>query len=167
MTNMDPLAPLARAAAALALPGQPDALFAALQHGTAHAIGHRLFTVMRHDATAGRNRRAHSSDQAAYPVSGYKPVTWDHPWTRRVLVDGTPWIGANPADIAWAYPDHGKIAAMGLTTAMNLPVRWDGRTLGTVNLLRETTPFTEADAALGMVFAALAVPALLATDAAG
>ncbi|BDG71187.1 GAF domain-containing protein [Roseomonas fluvialis] len=166
MTRIEPLPALASAATTLSLPGQPSALFAALQDGTAAAIGHRLFTVMRHDAEAGRNRRAHSSDPAAYPVSGYKPVTWDHPWTRRVLVDGTPWIGAGPADIAWAYPDHEKIAAMGLTTAMNLPVRWNGRTLGTVNLLRATTPFTEADVAIGVIFAALAVPALLTIDAA-
>ncbi|WP_198369269.1 GAF domain-containing protein [Roseomonas rosulenta] len=166
MTSTDTVSTLTSAAAALALPDQPGALFAALEQATYRAIGHRLFTVMRHDAAAGRNRRAHSSDPAAYPVSGYKPVNWDHPWTRRVLVEGTPWIGAGPADIAWAYPDHEKIAAMGLTTAMNLPVRWAGRTLGTVNLLRTATPFTEADATIGTVFASLAVPALLAIDAA-
>lgn len=166
MTGTELLPALARAAAALALPDQPSASFAALQAATGATIGHRLFTIMRHDAAAGRNRRAHSSDPAAYPVSGFKPVNWDHPWTRRVLVEGTAWIGAGSADIAWAYPDHEKIAAMGLTTAMNLPVRWAGRTLGTVNLLCAESPFTEADAAIGMVFAALAVPALLAPDAA-
>jgi hypothetical protein len=80
-------------------------------------------------------------------------------------VDGNHWVGAGPADIAWAYPDHEKIAALGLTTAMNLPVRWAGRTLGTVNMLRSTDPFTDADSAIGMVFAALAVPALLLPDA--
>jgi hypothetical protein len=159
-------AALRAAAAALALPDQPAALFEALQSATGVAIGHRLFTVMRHDSAAGRNRRAHSSDPAAYPVSGFKPVDWDHPWTRCVLVAGTAWIGAGADEIAWAYPDHEKIAAMGLTTAMNLPVRWAGRTLGTVNLLRDGVPFAEADAAIGMVFASLAVPALLANDAA-
>ncbi len=164
MTSLDMLPALARAAAALALPDQPGAVFAVLQAATQDAIGHRLFTIMRHVAAAGRNRRVHSSDPAAYPVSGYKPVNWEHPWTQRVLVGGTPWIGAGPADIAWAYPDHEKIAAMGLTTAMNLPVRWNGRMLGTVNLLRDGAPFTEADAATGAIFASLAVPALLAAD---
>jgi hypothetical protein len=166
MSLTDPLMALSRVAAASALPEQPQALFAALQSATAAAIGHRLFTIMRHDAAAGRNRRAHSSDPAAYPVSGFKPVSWDHPWTRHVLVEGKAWIGAGPADIAWAYPDHEKIAALGLSTAMNLPVRWAGRTLGTVNLLRDAHPFTEADAALGTLFAAHAVPALLLPDAA-
>lgn len=166
MTRTEPLPALACAAAALALPGQPAAIFAALEEAMGQAIGHRLFTVMRHEAAAGRNRRAHTSDASAYPVSGFKPVNWDHPWTRRVLVEGSAWIGSGPADIAWAYPDHEKIAAMGLSGAMNLPVRWNGRMLGTVNLLHDAGHFTAADAALGMVFAALAVPALLGPDAA-
>ena len=161
----NPVPHLRTAAAALAAPGPPDVRFAVLQAEMAQAIGHLLFTVMRHDSATGRNRRAHTSDPAAYPVSGYKSVSWDHPWTRRVLVEGCPWIGRDAADIAWAYPDHEKIAAMGLGSAMNLPVRWDGRTLGTVNLLHDAGYFTDADAELGMIFAALAVPALLGMDA--
>ncbi len=139
--------------------------FAALQQAMAQAIGHRLFTVMRHDPVAGRNRRAYSSDPEAYPVSGFKPVSWDHPWTRRVLVDGQAWIGRDAGDIAWAYPDHEKIAGMGLASAMNLPVRWNGLTLGTVNLLHGPAHFQERDADVGAVFAAMAAPALLAIDA--
>lgn len=165
MNRPDPLPPLRQAAATLAAPGQPDAVFAALQQAMGEAIGHRLFTIMRHDPVAGRNRRAYSSDPAAYPVSGFKPVNWDHPWTRRVLVEGQAWIGRDAGDIAWAYPDHEKIAGMGLASAMNLPVRWNGQMLGTVNLLHGPAHFTEADAATGAVFAALAVPALLAVEA--
>jgi hypothetical protein len=164
MTRSDPLPALRQAATALAATGQPETFFMALQQAMADAIGHRLFTVMRHDPAAGRNRRAYTSDPAAYPISGFKPVNWDHPWTRRVLVDGQAWIGHNAGDIAWAYPDHEKIAGMGLASAMNLPVRWNGRTLGTVNLLHDAAHFTEADGVTGMVFAALAVPALLAVD---
>lgn len=165
MTRPEPMPSLRNAAAALAAAGQPEIFFAALQQAMADAIGHRLFTVMRHDPVAGRNRRAYSSDADAYPVSGFKPVTWDHPWTRRVLVEGQAWIGRDAGDIAWAYPDHEKIAGMGLASAMNLPVRWNGRTLGTVNLLHDAAYFTEGDAAVGSVFAALAVSALLAIDA--
>lgn len=164
MTRPDPLAALRRAAAAAAVPGQPEALFGALEAAMQEAVGHRLFTIMRHDPAAGRNRRVHTSDAAAYPVSGDKPVDRDHPWTRRLLVEGRAWIGRDAADIVWAYPDHGKILAMGLGSAMNLPVRWNGRTLGAVNLLHGAGHFTEADAALGTVFAALAVPALLGMD---
>jgi hypothetical protein len=165
MTRSDPIPALHAVAEALAAQGQPSTAFMALERATMAAIGHRLFTIMRHDPVAGRNRRAYSSDPVAYPVSGYKAVNWDHPWTRRVLVDGRAWIGRDAAEIAWAYPDYEKIVGMGLASAMNLPVRWGGRTLGTVNLLHDAAHFTEADAAAGALFAALAVPALLAVDA--
>jgi len=166
MMRPDPVAALRATATAVAAADQPTTFFAALQGAMAEAIGHRLFTVMRHDPDAGRNRRVHSSDPAAYPTSGFKPVDWNHPWARRLLMKGQPWIGFDAADIAWAFPDHEKIAGMGLASAMNLPVRWNGRTLGTVNLLHEAGHFSEVDAALGSVFAALAVPALMAVDVA-
>lgn len=165
MTRPDPLPPLRDAARAIAGAAAVEEGFAALQAATATAIGHRLFTVMRHDAAAGRNRRAFSSDPAAYPVSGFKPVTWDHPWTRLVLVQGQAWIGRDGADIAWAYPDHAKIAVMGLASAINLPVRHAGRVLGTINLLHGPGHFTEGDADVGLIFAGLAVPLLLGMDA--
>lgn len=164
MTSSDLVAILRPIAAAQAAAGQPEALFRALQQAMADAIGHRLFTVMKHDPVAGRNRRAFSSDPVSYPVSGYKTVAWDHPWTRRVLVEAQPWIGRDAADIAWAYPDHEKIAALGLESAMNLPVRWAGRTLGTVNLLHGAGHYTEAHAELGLVLATFAAPALLTLD---
>jgi GAF domain-containing protein len=164
MTPPDPLGALGKAAAALALNPQPDQALPAFEAAMQEAIGHRLFTVMRHDAARGRNRRVYSSDTGAYPVAGSKPVSWDHPWTQRVLVAGEPWIGREAADIAWAYPDHAQIAAMGLASAMNLPVRWDGRTLGTINLLHGAGHFAAADARVGLLFAGLAVPLLLSVD---
>jgi len=164
MIRPDPLPALRRVAATFAQASQPQRVLATLQAAMGDAIGHRLFTVMRHDAARGRNRRVHSSDPDAYPVSGFKPVAWEHPWTQRVLVAGEAWIGRDAADIAWAYPDHDKIATMGLHSAMNLPVRWNGTTLGTINLLHGAGHFTAADSELGLLFAALAVPALLGVD---
>ena len=45
--------------------------------------------------------------------------------------------------------------------ALTLPVRWQGRTLGVLSLLHEAGWYGEDDKATGMLFAALAVPALL------
>jgi hypothetical protein len=166
MPRPDPLPCLAEVAACLATDAAPAAVFAVIEAVMSRAIGHRLFTVMRHDPVAGRNRRVHTSDPVAYPVSGFKPVTLDHPWARRLLLEGRPWIGRDARDIAWAFPDHARIAAMGLESAMNLPVRLGGRTLGAINLLHEAGHYTETDSEVGMLFAALAVPALLGMDGA-
>lgn len=165
MTRTDPHSHLARVVAAQAGADQPGRLFAALEVAMGEAIGHRLFTIMRHDAGASRNRRVHSSNPAAYPVSGYKPVNWEHPWAKRLLLEGRHWIGRDAGDIAWAYPDHEKIVSLGLESAMNLPVRWAGRILGTVNLLHGAGHYDEALAQCGLIFAALAAPALLSMDA--
>lgn len=162
MTGTDPAPHLAAVAAAMALPDQPGASFAALEAALGASIGHGLFSIMRHVPEEGWNARVHSN-LPAWPIGGRKAINWDHPWAERILRRGEVWIGHGAEDIRWAYPDHALIASHGLTEAMNLPVRWQGRTLGALNLLRAgPAPFTEADAALGRVFAALAVPALLA-----
>jgi GAF domain-containing protein len=154
---------LAAVAEALAAPDQPRASFDALEAALGAVIGHRLFTVMRH-AAAGWNARVYSSMPGAWPVGGRKPVR-EHPWTDRVLRRGEPWTGSGEAAMRWAYPDHELIAAHGLGAALNLPVRWHGRTLGALNLLHEAGWFTPADAEAGRPFAALAVPALLLAGA--
>jgi GAF domain-containing protein len=158
----DPVPHLAAVAAALAEPDQPAASFTALEAALGATIGHRLFSVMRHAPEEGWNARVHSSLPEAWPVGGRKPIRWDHPWAEQVLWRGEAWIGRGAAEMRWAYPDHDLIAAHGMTEAMNLPVRWRGRTLGALNLLRPgPRGFAAEDAALGRAFAALAVPALL------
>lgn len=161
MTRADPGPHLAAVAAALAAPDQPRASFEALEAALGAVVGHRLFTIMRHDAAEGWNARVHSSVPGAWPVGGRKPVVREHPWTERVLRRGEPWMGSGERAMRWAYPDHALIAAHGLGAALNLPVRWRGRTLGALNLLHEAGWFAPADAEAGRPFAALAVPALL------
>jgi hypothetical protein len=161
MTRPDPLPHLTAVAATLAAPDQPAASFTALERELEAALGHQLFTIMLHDATAGWNARIHSNRPAAYPPGGRKPLT-EHPWMQRVLGAGEPWIGRDAGDIRWAFPDHALILSLGCESALNLPVRWQGRTLGTLNLLHRAGWYGEADAATGRIFAALAVPALLA-----
>ncbi len=159
-TDRDPS--LTRVVDALASCADASAFFAQLEPAMAEAIGHRLFTVMHHDAAAGRNRRVFSSDPVNYPVSGFKAVDWNHPWTKHVIVDGQAWLGGTPTDIAWAYPDHEKITSLGLGSAMNFPLRFAGRTLGSVNLLDVPGRYVQSDCDRGRIIAALAIPWLLA-----
>ncbi|MBF8288327.1 MAG: histidine kinase, partial [Candidatus Rokubacteria bacterium] len=57
--------------------------------------------------------------------------------------------------------DHALILSLGCASVLNLPVVWDGRTLGTINLLHEAGFYDEGDVPVGQIFAALAAPALL------
>ena len=49
------------------------------------------------------------------------------------------------------------ILSLGCESVLNLPVAFDGRVLGTVNLLHEAGWYDERDLALGLAFAALAI----------
>jgi hypothetical protein len=164
MTRPDPLPHLAALAAALAEPGQPGQGFAALQAALDALIGHRLFTILLHDAAAGCNARVHSSQPEAYPLGGRKPLA-DTPWTRHVMHLGQPWIGRDKAAIAANFRDHAVLHALGCDSILNLPVRWGGATIGTLNLSHAAGWYAEADIVVGQLVSGLARPVLLAAQA--
>ena len=156
---LDPLVHLHAIAAAAAAEDQPAALFAAIERATAALIGHRLFTVMRYHADTAESERVWSNQPSAYPVRGRKPVV-DSAWTRRIFAERRPYIGRDAADIRAVFPDHELIASLGCASVLNLPVVWAGQVLGTINLLHEMGWYREAQVPLGLICAALAVPAL-------
>lgn len=160
MQRPAPLPILARLVQALRDTGQPEAGFRALEAGLGEAIGHRLFTILLHEPEAGFNTRIHSSNPAQYPTGGRKPVN-TLPWTTHLFHEGRVFIGHTAEEMAAIYPDHALLHSLGCDSILNLPVRFGGRTLGTVNLMNAERYFTEADAATGALFAALAAPGLL------
>jgi len=160
MTRPDPAPHLAAVAAAMAQPGQPASLFAALDTAMGAAIGHKLFTVLVVHPGAGESQRYYSNMPDAYPVGGRKPINPTH-WFRRVLDEGEPYIGRTYADIRDVFFDHELIRSLGCESVLNVPVRWDGASLGTINLLHEAGWYGEADVAAAKHFAALAVPGLM------
>ena len=159
----DPAPHLAAVAAVATLPGQPQPLFAALDAALGAVLGHRLFTLMRLHERTGESERIYTTAPDAYPVGGRKPLN-PTGWSEQVLRRGQPYLGRTPADVQAVFSDHALIAALGCGSVLNLPVVWDGRVLGTVNLLHEAGWYDAGDAALGLVFAALAVPGYLATE---
>lgn len=154
----DPLPHLSAVAAASAGGGQPEATFRALDRSLAAAVGHTLFTVLlRHPR---ESERFYTNQPAAYPVGGRKPIVAS-PWTEQLFGRREPYIGRSAADIRAVFFDHELIASLGCESVLNLPVAWDGRVLGTINLLHEAGWYDEADVPVGLAFAALAVPAYL------
>ena len=148
-------------AAALAARGQPQAGLAALEVALAASVGHRLFTVLVLDEARGVSRRFHSSRPDAYPVSGEKPIRRDSEFYSMVVERGLPRFCRNRDDIVRAFPDHELILALGCESAVNLPVRWNGRTLGALNLLDAAGHYTEGQLPVLSFFAALAIAPVL------
>jgi GAF domain-containing protein len=148
-------------AAALEQPGQPQALFTTANAVCRALVGHRLFTLLLYDEAAGEVARVYTSHPQEYPVSGRKAVR-DTPWGRHVIHGRQPYLGRTAADIRWAFADHALIASLGCGAVINLPVAYDGRLLGTINLLDVEGAYEERHVELVRPLAAFLVPGFLA-----
>ena len=158
--RVDPLPHLEAVARAITETGQPEPAFRALERAMGAVIGHKLFTVLLHYPHARESERRYTNQPGAYPVGGRKPVTASA-WTERLFVERRPYIGASAEDIRTVFFDHELILSLGCASVLNVPVVWDGRTLGTINLLHEAGWYNESDVPMAQAFAALAAPALL------
>ena len=61
-----------------------------------------------------------------------------------------------------AFADYELIFSLGIGAIMNVPVRFMGGSLGTMNICSEAGWFSDADRAPGRLLATLLVPPLLA-----
>lgn len=142
----------------LAEPGQPHAIYRAMEAATQALVGHRLFTLLSVD---GQDvARVWSSDLGAYPVSGRKTMGAT-PWGRQVLTEKRAFLGRDMAAIRWAFYDHELIASLGCGSAINIPVVYDGAAIGTINLLDAEFAYREEHVDLVQPLAAALIPAFL------
>ncbi len=146
--------------ASYAAPDQPMTTFQAVDAALKHICGHILFTVLISHHATKESERFYTNIPDAYPVGGKKPIT-DHPLMKKLLGEGTHYIGYTAADIEWAFFDHALIHSLGCESVINMPVRWQGRTIGTLNLLDRANAYNE-DMIPGVKrIAQLALPAML------
>lgn len=108
--------------------------------------GYKLFTLTVTHPDGSHVVRLFSSAEGSYGTSGTKPIEKEGGWYERVLVQQKPFLGYTIEDVKDYFPDHEKIAAMGLGATLNLPVVASGKVIGTVNLLDADHAYTEADA---------------------
>jgi hypothetical protein len=136
--------------------GPTDAVFKAVEKGTAEIVGHKLFTLLYVAPNGRRVRRMYSNMPQEYPVGGYKEIG-ETAWRTEILGQNKPWVGYEKKDIQWAFFDHELIVSLGCESAMSIPVLYNGRLLGTMNLLDAAGHYTESDPAKCEPFAALLV----------
>jgi hypothetical protein len=140
--------------------GQPNALLGKLDRALEEAVGHKLFTVLVLNEEVGQNQRYYSNQPKAYPVGGSKPIDRSSALYRDVIIAGKPRICYDYEDIKRAFFDHELIRSLGCESAVNYPVRWNGKTIGTLNLLHQAGWYNEHNVAAISPLAALSVPAL-------
>ncbi|WP_426955614.1 GAF domain-containing protein [Muricoccus radiodurans] len=150
-------------AEALAAPDQPASCFAALDKALQDEVGHRFLTVLVYRWKEGVAERLYSSRPTLYPARGRKAFS-DAPTQRRVAETREPYIGRDAADIRRDFPDHEKIFALDCESILNMPVVWQGRGLGQVNLLHAANHYGPAQIPVVRVLAQMCIPVLLAAD---
>jgi hypothetical protein len=155
----DALAHLDAVASAAAASDQPRSTFAALERAMGATIGHRLFTILLFHPSTGESERCWTNQPAAYPVGGRKPLN-PTPWTQHVLRELKPHICRNYEEVRGIFFDHELIRSLGCESMLNVPVAFDGKPLGTINLSHQERWYDERHVPLGRVFAQLAAPAL-------
>lgn len=138
--------------------GQPQPLYRAIDAALGQIVGHTLFTMMVLARDGVKVRRVYSSRPDVYPVGGFKTHR-QTPWGRQVLGEGRPYIGRNADDIRWGFADAELIFSLGCESIVNIPVKWDGRVLGALNLLERAGFYDESHIKRIRPFAALLVPA--------
>ena len=157
----DPTPYFIAAAQGVAQGGQPGASLAALDAALAGAVGHKLFTVLAVNLERRETQRYYTNMPEAYPVGGTKPILQDNAGMMAVINEGTCRINHDYAALKVAFFDHELIRSLGCESSVNIPVRWNGQTLGMLNILHESGYYSAADVPVLRVFGALAVPALL------
>jgi len=144
-------------AAALTGVGQPEAGFRALEAALRDEFDLIAITIMRHDGAF--NRRVYSSVPDAYPLGGAKPMR-NINWMRRVKA-GLPNIANGEDAIRQDFTDHAVIRGLGCGSLLNLPVYWDGRLLGVLNLLGGDRGYDVVQAGRAMLYVPFAIPGLM------
>jgi len=141
----------------------PDEPYRAVEQLAQRLFGHRLFTVMRHIEQSAEVERVYSNNVKAYPVGGRKQKMGT-PWGKKVLDRGEVFIAANRDELRRAFADHELIFSLGITSIMNVPITYDGRTLATMNISGEAGQYGDADIPSAQALAALLTPVLLAGE---
>jgi transcriptional regulator with GAF, ATPase, and Fis domain len=162
MSTHDSLSEITRA---FAEPDQPHAVFRAVDRALLQGVSYKLFTILMYDKAVTESIRVYSNLSQDYPLGGRKKII-SQDWADQVIHRGVPFIGNTSDDLRRVFSDHALIQALGCESVLNLPVRWNGRTVGTLNLLHERAWYRNADVPALTALAQLAVPGLMLLESA-
>lgn len=155
------LADLVHLSRAIRQPAQPAAIFHDVHEVASATIGMKLFTIMAYDAEREEVERLYSNMPDVYPNGGRKKKSGT-PWAKHILADLKPFRAATPHDLREAFDDHAVMTSMGLGSILNIPIAFDGRCVGTMNLTHVEGWYTAAHEEMGVLLGAFLAPALIA-----
>ena len=135
--------------------------FAALDLVLRRYPGHKLFTVLEIDWDRGENQRVYTSDPLGYPCGGVKRLLPDSEFFKRVVVEGTARLCPDREACRRAFPDYALIESLGCESAINVPIRSQDSTIGSLNLLHQSGWYEPGMSSFLEPLAAMAATVLL------
>jgi GAF domain-containing protein len=150
-------------ARAIRVADRPSHIYRAVEKLSGEVIGHRLFTIMRVRRGDSEIERVHTSQPAIYPLGGRKKKA-NTAWAAHVLRDMQIFRASCPDEIRAAFDDHQTILELGIGSILNIPIVFQGRCLGTMNLCHQSGWYRLEDESDCALLASFLVPALLAIE---
>lgn len=154
------IASLAAHARALGLARDRQAQWGAISVLLEKAFGHKLFTALLYLEEQRLMKRLHTSDESISPLGGFK-ATGNGPWSRLVLEEGQFYVASNEDDVRTVFSEAPMLIERGLQSAFNIPVRHEGRVVGSLNMLAARHAYDDADLDLAAVVAGLCAPVFI------
>lgn len=148
-----------------ALAQAPDAAsaFAILEERSRHLFDHILFTCLRFDYDGQVMTRLYSNREDVCPSGGSKPFP-SGIWADRIITSGVHYVGTSRVDLQSVFSDYEALWAIGCESVMNIPARWRGRTVGSLNILGRANQFDQEAVGQFSMLAQLAVPLFLQNE---
>lgn len=112
------------------------------------SIGVTLFTVLAWHAASGSLLRVHTNVPSANPVGSRKTNEVSDTWRTRVVERQETFFGPDRTSVREVFADWEAIERLGCGTVINVPVLFDGITVGVVNLLAPEGTYTPGSVAV-------------------
>jgi hypothetical protein len=129
---------------------QPRRIFDAVRAVAAKAIGYKLFTIMLFDAERFEVERLYTSMPSVYPLGGRKKKA-STAWGEHTLASMKVFRTTTSEGIRQMFDDHETLAGLGLGSMLNIPIAYDGRCVGTMNLSHQEGWYKPEHERLGLL----------------
>ncbi len=116
--------------------GSSEYFYKKLDHAIKKVIGHKLFTLMVNDKKVKYVERVYSNNKKIYPLLGTKPIPKNN-WTKRVYNQKKEFLAKDFNEIKKLFFDYEIIESLGCGSIINVPVIYNKKILGTLNILHK------------------------------
>jgi hypothetical protein len=121
----------------------PQAIFRLLADHMKHEPGYDLFTILAPNDDGKRLDRLYSTNHEQYPLGAADEVK-DDIWFRRLFVEKRSIVANTMDEIGEWLPDYAIFIEQNYFSLLNLPVVFNGQTIGLINMMGASHHFDEA-----------------------